>query len=158
MNHVSSTSFGIRYKADGITIDDFAFVEHVFRNLPQFKTEEETKVALDMAFDAFYGLQRLEEAGQRPLSSIGVSPLEEYGRNGPLFKALEIYTKSSIAEFFPGFTVMEFMNLPREEREYMLIISETRKAERYQEEQAALSSAGLGKNGLNVKGFGLPKK
>lgn len=108
-----------------------------------------------MLFDLYYGLQTAGNAMvMRPLSSIAVSPLEEYGRNGPLFAALDLYTKSSMAEFYPGLSIEQFLNLPREMREFMLVISEARKIERFQDEQVSLRNAGLGKNGLSIQ---LPK-
>lgn len=150
MGHVASENFGIRLRQaeDGMAvINDYAFVEHAFKTLPAF-TGEEARVAMDLAFDLFYGLQRMDQAARRPLMSIAVSPLEDYGVHGPLHKALEIYAKSSVAEFFPSLGIHDFMDLSREVRDYVLSISESMKLQRYQEQQAALAQAGLGPKGL----------
>ncbi len=150
MGHVADPNFGIKLKRteDGKVItDDYAFVSQAFQTLPVFKGDE-ARLALDMAFDAFYGLQRMEQSANRPLMSIAIGPLEDYGVHGPMYKALEIYAKSSVGEFFPGLSVEVFMDLPREIRNYLLTISESLKITRYQEQKDLIDKAGMGPKGL----------
>lgn len=146
---MSEPSFGIHYREDG-SINDYVFVEHAFRTIPVFKGED-AKLALDLEFDAFFGFHREEHRPMRPLLSIAMGPLEEFGRNGPLYHAIETFAKSSISEFFPALSIQEYLNMPREIQTYVLTISENLKAEKLRDQETAMRKAGLSPQG------GMPK-
>lgn len=91
---------------------------------------------MNMLFDQFFGLRNYQtNPTASPLALIALSPLEEYGRNGPLYAAIELYAKSGIAETFPGVSVLEYLSLPKELTVWLLEISERRRGDKAQTEQ-----------------------
>lgn len=92
-----------------------------------------------MLFDQFFGLQTFQAGTYSPLAAIALTPGEEYGRNGPLYAAMELYARSGISEFFPGLSFDKYLDLPKEMTVWLLEISERRRTEKSQTEQGLIN-------------------
>lgn len=138
--HVASGSFGLKYK-------EFDFIQHAFEVLPVV-SDHEARIALNMLFDQFFGLRNYQAGPNSPLASIAMNVGEEYGRSGPLYAALELYAKSSIKDYFPNLSIEAYLNLPKEMINWLLEISEHRRADKAQTEQDIINrmNAAAGQN------------
>lgn len=93
-----------------------------------------------MLYDQFFDLMSMQEQATRPLSTIALHEAEEYGKNGPLYTAIEQYSKSAVSQFFPGLSVDRFLGLPLEMCNFLLEISERRRLVKIQEDNNAATA------------------
>ena len=107
------------------------FIRHLFDTLPQLYGDE-AKVAINILYDDFFGILPVTAQANRPLATVALTDVEEHGKQGALYQALDQYTKTAVGEFFPGLSVKEFLELPLETCNFIMEISERRRIEKNQ--------------------------
>lgn len=120
VRHVGDPRFGLFYMQDD-NFDDY--LKEILNNIAKLKGAD-AQLVLRQFYETKFGVfDHIQNADQRPMSTVALYDTEENGQTSVLYSRIEQYIKSSILKH-TGLNLTEFLSLPREIVQWIFKVSE----------------------------------